>query len=180
MKCEDFVTAHETGSAVTRLRARLHARHCPQCATMQHRLSVLRNALAAPVDLTPCHRRVWERAAIDTAPAPARSWFTGPQLALAGSLSLAAAVVVVAIILSAGDKQTPDNGTIVKNSGPPTGIKTHELRESAADLAALEAGLAQMEAALNQLAEEAELLEARRAISELAALYPPLGSGDSS
>jgi hypothetical protein len=179
MKCEDFVTAHETGSAVTRLRARLHARHCPQCATMQHRLSELRHVLGSPMDLTPYHRRVWERVAIDTAPAPARSWFTGPQLALAGSLTLAAAVVV-AIVLSVGDQQTPDGGMIVKSVGPPPGIETQALAESAADLAALEAGLAQLEADLNKLADEAALLEARRAISELAALYPPLGSGDSS
>jgi hypothetical protein len=181
MKCEHFVLNHETGSALARLRARLHARRCAKCAAAQRRLAELGRALAAPADLTPYHRRVWERAAADAAPqlAPARQWLTPPRLALAGGLAVAAAVVV-AIVLSVGGKQMPGGASIVKNVDPPNGIETQLLKESAAELAELEAGLDQMEKSLNRLAQEAELLEARRAISELAALYPPLGSGDSS
>jgi hypothetical protein len=181
MKCEHFVLNHETGSAFTRLRARLHARRCPKCAQAQRRLADLGRMLATPADLTPYHRRIWERAAADTAAefAPVRTWLTPPRLALAGGLAVAAAVVV-AIVLSVGGKQMPDGERIVKNPNPPTGIKTRLLKESATELAELEAGLNQMETSLNQLAKEAELLEPRRAISELAALYPPLDPADSS
>jgi hypothetical protein len=181
MKCEHFVLNHETGSALTRLRARLHARRCAKCAASQRRLADLGRALADPADLTPYHRRVWERAAADKLPqlAPARPWLTPPRLALAGGLAVAAAVIV-AFVLSLGGNQTPDGETIVKSSAPPTGIQTQPLLDSAAQLAELEAGLVQMETNLNHLAKEAELLEARRAISELAAMYQPLGNADSS
>lgn len=181
MKCEHFVLNHETGSAFMRLRARLHARRCVKCAQAQQRLADLGRALAAPADLTPYHRRVWERAAADTAPqlTPTRQWLSPPRLVLAGGLAVAAAVVV-AVVLSVGGKQTHDGEQIVENANSPTGIKTHLLKESAAELAELEAGLDQMETNLNQLAEEAELLEARRSIRELAAMYPPLGNGESS
>jgi hypothetical protein len=143
-------------------------------------LASLGDVLAAPTDLTPYHRRVWERAAADADSqlAPARPWLAPPRLALAGGLAVAAAVVV-AVVLSVGNRQTPDGGQIVKNPDP-TGINTQLLKEFATELADLETGLIQMETNLSQLAEEAERLEARRAISELAALYPPLGPGDSS
>jgi hypothetical protein len=180
MKCEHFVLNHETGSALARLRARLHARRCAKCAATQRRLADLGDVLASPAELTPYHRRVWERAASDSARelAPARPWLTPPRLALAGGLAVAAAVVV-AIMLSAGGKQTPDGGTIVKSPNSPSSVIAAD-RIQPEDVAHLQIGLDQVERELQRLADDAELLEARSAISELAALYPPLGNGDSS
>jgi hypothetical protein len=179
MKCEEFITNHETGSVISRLRAKAHARHCPKCAQAQKRLADMRGALAVPADLTPYHRRVWERAAAEAAvePAAAWSWLTGPRLAMAGGLAVAAAVIV-AVVLSVPDTNVPESGKIARPTDPPSGVVP--VRIMPEELAQLESGLNQVAHDLEQLAQEAELLEARRAISELAALYPPLGAGDSS
>jgi hypothetical protein len=96
---------------------------------------------------------------------------------VAGSLALAAAVLV-AIVLSVGNRDLPDDRMIVEK--PPTGIEIHSLKASPEELAQLNSQLDQVAADLDRLAQQAELLDARRAVSELAALYRPLGAEDPS
>ena len=181
MKCEHFVLNHETGSALTRLRARLHARRCAKCAQTQRRLAELGQVLAAPADLTPYHRRVWERAAAETASelAPKSTWFAGPRLAMAGALAVAAAVVV-AMMLSVANNNAPKQTKIAGTPNSKSGVVTLPVQILPEEFAQLQIGLDQIERDLQRLASDAELLEARNAISQLAALYQPLGNGDSS
>ena len=181
MKCEHFVLNHETGSALTRLRARLHARRCAKCAQAQRRLAELGDTLAMPAELTPYHRRVWERAAAETTSElrPVRSWLAGPRLAMAGALAVAAAVVV-AIMLSVANNNAPTQIRIANTPNSQSGVVVLPMRILPEEVAQLESGLDGVERDLQRLAKDAELLEARAAISQLAALYQPLGNGDSS
>jgi hypothetical protein len=182
MKCEDFTANHEAGSALAKMRARIHARHCAKCAAVREQLIELRQTLSVPAEITPYHRRVWERAAADAAPeavaTPAWSWLTVPRLAMAGGLAVAAAIIV-AIVLSVANNNAPDGERIAGNADPPSGVTILPLRILPEEVAQLENGLNQVEADLKRLAEEAALLDARDAISALAALYQPLVAGDS-
>ncbi|MEX2139122.1 MAG: hypothetical protein WD894_07675 [Pirellulales bacterium] len=180
MKCDDFLLNYEAGSTVNRLQARLHARRCARCAVTRERLNELRKQLAAPAEISDYHRRVWERAAIDQAPEPVWRWVARPRLALAGGLAVAAALVV-ALVLSVPRNDEPQDGRIAEHFQPPTAqtVTTFLLGATPAEISELELGLNQIEVDLDDLAEEAARLEARQAISELAAMYQPLGSGDS-
>jgi hypothetical protein len=180
MKCDDFIVKHEAGSALAKWRATVHARHCAKCAAVRERLIELRRTLSVPAEITPYHRRVWERAAADAAagPAPAWSWLTGPRLAMAGGFAVAAAIIV-AIVLSVASNNPRNGERIVENTNPPS-VEILPLRVLPEEVALVEHGLNQVEADLKRLAEEAALLDARVAINELAALYPPLGAEDSS
>jgi hypothetical protein len=182
MKCEDFTANHEAGSALAKWRAMVHARHCAKCAAVRERLVELRQTLSVPAEITPYHRRVWERAAADAAaagPAPVWSWLTGPRLAMAGGLAVAAAIIV-AVVLSVTGNNARDGEVIVENTKSPSGVVILPLRILPEEVAQLENGLNQVETDLKRLAEEAALLEARDAIGKLAAMYQPLGGADSS
>jgi hypothetical protein len=180
MKCDDFISAYETGSALRRLRARLHARRCPKCAATRDWLCQVRSGLIETAELTPFHRRVWERAAVDDGPRPVLRSAVAPRWAIAGGATLAA-VVVIAIVLSLPRKSGLNHGNIAVKSQPPSGsaIVTSPLQVAASEIAEIQVGLDQLAKDLDHLAEEAARLEARRALSELAALHPPLNSGDS-
>lgn len=180
MKCDDFITSHETGSALSRLRARFHARRCPKCAATQEWLSQLRSQLATSGEITSFHRRLWEQVAVEEAPKPVWRWHANPRLAVAGGLAIAA-VLVVMLTLSLPKKEEIRAPNVAGNSHSPSAptVVTMPLGVPPDEIAELEFGLNQVAADLDRLAEEAARLEARRAISELAAKHQPLGPGDS-
>lgn len=180
MKCDDFISAYETGSALTRLRAGLHASRCPKCAATRDWLRQVQSGLVEPAELTPFHRRVWDRAAVGDAPQPAWQRRTGPRLAIAGGLAIAAAIVVTLVLSSPRNEGAPDE-EIARNVPRPVApnTKTRSLQVPAAEIKELEQGLDQLAMDLNRLAEEAERLEALRALNNLAAVHQPLNPGDS-
>jgi hypothetical protein len=180
MKCDNFIANYEAHSAWSRLRARLHANRCPTCAATRDWLCQIRGQLAASAEITPFHRRVWERAAVDDSPQPVARRIATPQLAVVGSLALAASLVV-ALVLSPPQKDNMGPKSVVINTPQRSfsTVVTRPLETSLAEIAALEAGLNQLEADLNRLSEEAARIEALRALSKLAAQYQPLDSGDS-
>lgn len=179
MKCEDFTSKFESGTAVERLQASLHARRCPKCSAARQRMCDLRRELAAPAELTAYHRRVWEQAAVDQAPEPVWRWLAQPRWAAAGGLAIAATVIVAIVLSMPKPDDSADQQVAVKPPSPPSNVVTVPLRMPPEEMVALESGLDQVAADLDRLAEEAARLEARRAISELAASYPPLGANDS-
>jgi hypothetical protein len=180
MKCDDFISSLETGSALSRLRARLHARRCPKCAATRNWLSQVQSRLATSAEITPFHRRVWEHAAVDNAPQPVWRWIARPQFAVAGGLTIAV-VLIVTLVLSLPKNDGPGDGEVARNVPLPvtSTIKTTSLQVPAAEIKELENGLNQIALDLDRLAEEAARLEARRALSALAAVHQPLNSGDS-
>jgi hypothetical protein len=180
MKCDEFIAHYESHSAWRRLRARLHAHRCPTCASTRDWLSEVRRQLAASAEITPFHRRVWERAATDGKSEPVSRRVAFPQLAIAGGLALAA-VLVVALVLSLPKKHKVGPEDVVfdtpqRSSSP---IVTRPIESSQVELAALEAGLKQLEVDLERLSDEAASLEVLRALGELAAQHRPLNAGDS-
>ena len=178
MKCEHFISNHEARSAWSRLRARLHANRCPTCAAKLDWLSQVRRQLATTAEITPFHRRVWERAA--EAPQPVSRRIASPRFVVAGGLALAA-VLMIALLLSLPerDEMDPENVVLHPPQQPSSTIVTRSIEISEAEFAALETGLIQLEADLNRLSEEAARLEVLRAIAELGAQHRLLSSGDS-
>ena len=182
MKCDDFLPCLTTGSAIARLRARLHARHCSHCAHVQERLMAMRRELSSMEPLTAYHRRVWEQAAAqpwraaDASVGLNRLWTARPRLAVASGLAIAAALLVaITLLVRPGNKNhEPD---LVER--PPRGVQTELLAMSPAEIAELESGLDNVKADLDRLEEQAALIQARRAIGELAAMYQPLVPNDS-
>jgi hypothetical protein len=180
MKCDDFISNNESRSPWSRLRARVHANRCPTCAATREWLTQVRRQLATSAEITPFHRRVWERAAAHEAPDPTPGRIASRRFAVAGGLALAAALVV-AFVLSLPKRDERRDKQLATNphSRPASTIVTQSLKVPPGEIAALETGLDQLEADLKRLSEEAARLETLRAISELAAKYQPLNSGDS-
>jgi hypothetical protein len=180
MKCDDFIANYEACSAWSRLRAQVHVKRCPTCASTRDWLSQVRSQLATPTAITPFHRRVWERAAAGDVPEPVAQRIATPQLAVVGSLALAASLVV-ALVLSPpeNDPKGPNEVVLKLPQRSSSTIVTRSLEPSPAEIAALETGLDQLEADLKRLSEEAARLETLRALGKLAAQYQPLDPGDS-
>ncbi len=179
MNCNDFLPTLETGSAFGRLRARVHARHCPQCRTVQRRLSELRSELARPSQLTAFHRRIWQRAALDVSHEPGKGMVRYRQLAIASCLGISATCVFVIALSLRSNLPPGEEGTMVQVEAP---AKTSAVSIAVApldDIEDISVGLRRVAAELDRAAERASLLEARRAIADVAAMYPPLGQGDS-
>jgi hypothetical protein len=180
MKCEHFIANYEARSLWSRLRARLHANRCPTCAATRDWLCQVRGQMAASAEITPFHRRVWERAAEGDAPQPVARRVATPQLAVVGSLALAASLVVALVLSPPKNEQMgPKDVVINQPQRSSSTIVTRSLEPSPAEIAALETGLDQLEADLNRLSEEAARLEVLRTIGELAAQLRPLNSSDS-
>ncbi len=181
MKCDQFISNYEAGSALDRLRAKAHARRCPRCAATREWLTQVQRQLHEPPELTPFHRRVWEQTAAEGAPQPIRHWIFRPRLAVAGGLAIAA-FVVIALVLSLRRDVGPDNnGSVARRQNPPVAgpIETQPLQVSPKEIAQLETDLDRLAADLDRLAEEAARVEARRALGKLVAQHQPLESGDS-
>jgi hypothetical protein len=178
MNCEHFVSNYTTGSMVARVRARLHATQCAKCAATRDWLGQLENELGWPAELTDRHRRLWEQAADVDEPQLARAWFGDRRLVLASSLAVAAALVVTVILSIPGTDNSemarPANGLQGNSS-----VATTSLKMPADQIVELETGLEEVASEIDRLAEEADRLEARRALGDLATSYPPLGAPDS-
>jgi hypothetical protein len=178
MNCDDFVTKFATGSMLTRMRARLHARRCAKCAAARDWLVRLCGEMSAPVELSGNHRRVWERAAIAEVQPAASQWTLSPRLAMAGGLAVAAGIVVMLVLTRRVDNVN-DREVAVQPPPRKSLIVTEPLQVPVAQLVELEMGLNQITTDLDRLSEQAARLEARRGLSELAAMYQPLGTPDS-
>ena len=183
MKCDDFLPCLTTGSAIARLRARLHARQCSHCAHVQERLMAMRRELSSAAPLTALHRRVWEQAAAqprraaDPSVGLNRMWTARPRLAVASGLAIAA-LLLVAITLLVRPANNRNEPIVVEVPRPA--VQTPLLAMSSAEIADLQRGLDQVEGDLDRLEGLANLLQARREIEELAAMYQPLAPSDSS
>jgi hypothetical protein len=179
MNCDDFISSFSTGSILAKTRARLHARRCAKCAAARDWLVRLRGELQAPVELSGSHRRVWERAAIVEVQPTASHWTLSSRLAMAGGLAVAAGIIVVLVLSRPADQAI--ERTVARKSqqlGSST-FETAPFSFEPQQLVELEFGLTQISSHLDRLAEEAARLEARRALSDVAAAYQPLGTPDS-
>jgi hypothetical protein len=179
MKCDDFLASLETGSALTRLQAHVHAWRCVKCAAVQKRLIELQHELARPEALTAFHRRVWERTASEALVEPKLRFVFWPRLAAVTALA-AVVVLCVALFARKGDKDSRDRQVVIEDKKPAaSGVQTIALMVPPGELAILENELKQVSADLDRLAEEATLIEVRQAIGELTVTYRPLGPNDS-
>jgi hypothetical protein len=180
MNCNDFIANHETGSIVARTRARLHAQRCAKCAATRDRLVQLRNELSTPAEISSNHRRIWERAALAEAPVPVRHWAPASRFALAGGLAVAAAIIVMLVLSLINKDEVNDRNvaTIPKQPREST-VVTVALRTPQDQIDELELGLNEVATDLDRLANAAARLEARRDLSDLAAMYQSLGPPDS-
>jgi hypothetical protein len=149
---------------------------------VQERLMAMRSELSNAAPLTAYHRRVWEqataqpRSAAEPSVELSRPWSARPRLVVASGLAIAALLLVAVTLLvrPANDRDEP----IVVNH-KPHGVRTELLAMSSVEVAELQKGLYEVEEDLNRLEGLATLLQARREIEELAAMYQPLVPNDS-
>jgi len=113
MKCDEFLSALETGGLVQRLKARCHATRCRRCASQRAAFADAMQRWAVPKPLSPHAERLWRQAAgVATAP-PSRgnAW----KLATAGAVAMVCLVVVflLAIFQYINNSPTPASQPIV-------------------------------------------------------------------
>ena len=72
MKCDDFLSALETGGSYRRWQARRHAARCPQCAAVQKAFDEAMGHWAAAEPLAPRARQAWTHAAEEIILRPGR------------------------------------------------------------------------------------------------------------
>ncbi|MBI2824311.1 MAG: hypothetical protein HYX69_06455 [Planctomycetia bacterium] len=178
MKCEDFLPRYETGGALARCLARMHAVRCPRCAAARAGLAKMKTELARTEPASPAARESWMRAVEGPAPdtlAPGRA--RRPR----GVLAAAAA----AILITCGFYFLRVVPAPVQVEGPPQ-IAAPNVEEqtpslySPAELAQIEQGLDKLSGDLDRLARSADLLDARREVATVIGAYPSLRSREES
>lgn len=160
MNCEQTLAALESGNPWRRRAARRHAANCPACGQAVAALTALKRELATAEPLSPAQRERWLSAvATERASAPLRRT---PVYVAVGAA--AAAVIVLAIWLTrdspeALDKRSDEPSRLVATSTakPLTIHRDPSVRQS----------LLELSAALDQLADQASLLDERRQLREL-------------
>jgi hypothetical protein len=95
--------------------------------------------------------------------------------------ALAAAILVMAVFWVSGLRNRGDD-RVANNTNNGAGVVTTtiQLRLSATEAASLNSDMDSMAKELSRLAESAALLDARRAVEDLASAYPSLDPADSS
>ena len=98
MKCDEFLSAMETGGFVQRLKARCHAARCQRCASEQAAFADAMQRWAAPEPLSPHAERLWRQAAGEATARPARgnAW----KLATAGAVAGVCLIVICLLAVS--------------------------------------------------------------------------------
>jgi hypothetical protein len=178
MKCEEFLPAMERGSFMSRIVARRHAARCERCAAVRVRWLEARRQWANPTAATAAQRALWaqvattERQAARAIAWPARRWAVA---AVAGLLVLLGVGVGVwrGLHGEADVARVPD--PVIADTGPaPMQISDPVIFE------ALERGLDQLAMELDELAQEAALMDARQSADQLLTTYQPLGASETS
>src|SRR5262249_53015864 len=88
MRCDQFLPALTTGTAIGRWRAPRHAARCPRCARAQAEIRRLEGELAAASALTAAERALWTSVAEDhPVPVIPLRWGLNARLAAAAAIA---------------------------------------------------------------------------------------------
>ena len=98
MKCDEFLSALETGGLVQRLKARCHAARCRRCASQRSAFADAMQRWAVPEPLSPHAERLWRQAAGEAAARPVCG--NVRKLATAGAVAAACLAVVCLLAVS--------------------------------------------------------------------------------
>ena len=179
MKCDEFLVRYQTGSALDRLLAGWHCRRCSRCSETRAWLGRIQTELAEPAELDAFHRQVWEQSTVNQVTRPAPYALSALRFAMVGALS--AGILVMAVFWVSGLRNRGDD-RVANNTNNGAGVVTTtiQLRLSATEAASLNSDMDSMAKELSRLAESAALLDARRAVEDLASAYPSLDPADSS
>ena len=158
MTCDDVLPALELGDAARRQAARNHARTCPACTAAVGRWSAVKSALAATPALTDRDRALWRdaRSGSPSQPRVPRAWLAGAALA---------AGVGVALLWP---RPVPEPEP---SPAPPPEVLTESPERVAAEFAAFDRRLDQLDGELAALENRIAVADARRTAAELAAEY---------
>jgi hypothetical protein len=158
MKCEECLSALETGNVWERRRARRHAAGCPSCAHAAATLDGWKSTLAAHDSLPSAHRQRWLSSA-GAEVGSRRRHRTAAYLAIG---TAAAAAVGLAIWLLRGPTDRPpaerQSRVVAASQSVPLELRTDP---------AIAPGLKQLAEQLEELSREAALLDERRQVGDL-------------
>ncbi len=117
MKCDEFLSAMETGGFIQRMRARHHAGRCRRCASEHAAFVAAMRQWATPEPLSPDAKRLWQQAAIEVESRPARgkAW----KLATAGAVAGVSLTLICAlwVLQRANKRPAPSSEPTVASRG---------------------------------------------------------------
>jgi len=119
MKCDEFLSAMETGGLVRRMRARRHAARCQRCAAEYAAFAEAVREWATPEPLSPQTKTLWRQAAVEVTARPARgkAWKLATAAAVAGVCLIV--ICLLGVFHNVNKSPVP--------SSPPT-VARHESR----------------------------------------------------
>jgi len=161
MKCDECLTALESGNPWQRRAARRHTANCPACAEAVASLTAFERELATIEPLPPAQRQRWLSIA---ASEPAKRRFAAPAYLTVGGVAAAAVLAALAFWLArdrgaTNDGQPGDPTQLVATSEPTPLTSRGD--------PALRGQLMELSAELDRLSHEASLLDERRQVREL-------------
>jgi hypothetical protein len=157
MKCDEFLSALETGGLVQRLKARCHAARCRRCASQRAKFADAMQRWALPEPLSPHAERLWRQAAGEPAAPPARGnvW----KLVTAGAVSGICLIVICLLGIFQYTKKssvsTPQR-TVARNESRHVGPITVEQINPAEGLAYLSNDVERLNVELKELRQRIE------------------------
>jgi hypothetical protein len=172
----------ESGGVVRGLLARRHAARCPSCRQSLAQLEAIRRELAPDESPLPAHRTIWKRAMAAEVPGSARP---NCRVAIVAALATAALVILALGTWMTGlwrdGEQVPiggdDPGTVEQEQMPAAIPALRAIAEQEPDdeslrrLGEMKSSLLALSQELEQLAQNASLLEERKQVVQLLADY---------
>lgn len=176
MKCNDVLQAYAAGGVLARFRAQRHAVRCEACAAELVQFERAREELSRAPEMTETYRAVWMQAAIqrasDSGPAvvPLRA---AKQLRWSPAGVALLTLATGAVIFSFYARQPATDVALIEheNESPAQAGQRVEFPR----LKQMNQSLDELSRELKQLERQAELLDARRDLERLSAIYQPLG-----
>jgi hypothetical protein len=157
MKCDEFLIAMETGGFYRRMRARRHAASCPACGRILESFSVAKEGLVTHDPLSAHLRKLWERAAVETAsPRWAIPWWAK----LAGGL---VATAVVVLVIKVGVIKKPATSSVPQMAAE--GQLTIVVLDSPEELDRMTRAVDQLAGELKDIAALADRVDAKHQVA---------------
>jgi hypothetical protein len=167
MNCADFLPYLETGSAAQRIRARLHAVRCRQCAAVLDAWALAKRQLSSTESLTLSQRRAWERAAREMVVQPQFRWRLIPT-ALVTTLAACVVFAVVWTVPHAFRRPPAGDGPGHVQVADVSSVREISVSD---EFVTLETRVELLRLELAALEPQAELLDARHQVNDLLNQY---------
>lgn len=167
MKCANYVAWRTTGAWWQRWLARRHEHRCPECGAVARSLHAIADALTASEPLPRQLRAAWTQA-LGEARAPALAWRTLAALGAAG-------VACVLLLIGASawwewHGEGPGHGPALVQMNPQTSPPLRSL-DATQELNQLLQDVNRLRSQMSELAQHAELMDARRRADQLLTTY---------